>query len=137
MKDIIKIAFGIAGGLILASLVWFAASVMIAKSAVEQMNKVSQETAAQMQRMAQEAAQKQKAQAEEIAQAQRVAESQALRAKQAVVALRVEKEAAWKNYFKKSKECEDPPSISALGECANIEIRAKRKFEERWAKTHS
>lgn len=137
MKDIIKIALGIAGGLILVSFIWLTITAIIAKSAIEQMNKINQDAVVQMQKIARDATQKQQDQATAKATAQRNAIAQAQIDQQEIIDLRIEKNKAWKSFYTKASECENPPTINAMGECANIEIRAKRKFEEQWSASHT
>lgn len=151
MNDVVKIALGVAGGLILAGIIWLAIASYIAHVEVERINKIAQSTLTQMQqnsaqyqRRAEAEAQRQREQQEQIAYEKKKAEYDKQAAidlaafeKRAAADLKNQKEAAWKNYFKKSPECENPPTVSAMGECANITIRAKRKFEDIWISTHA
>jgi hypothetical protein len=42
------------------------------------------------------------------------------------------KEAAWKQYFKKPKKCEDATRYEVTVECGNLYVREKQKFETIW-----
>ena len=44
------------------------------------------------------------------------------------------KEAAWQAFFKPKKVCDNPPDSDTQVECGNAHMRAKREFEERWAR---
>ena len=44
------------------------------------------------------------------------------------------KDAAWQAFFKPKKVCDDPPDSDTQVECGNAYMRAKRDFEDRWAR---
>jgi hypothetical protein len=44
------------------------------------------------------------------------------------------KEAAWAAYFKPRKVCDNPPDWDTQVECGNAHIRAKKEFEDKWAR---
>jgi len=44
------------------------------------------------------------------------------------------KDAAWQVFFKPKKACDNPPDSDTQVECGNAYMRAKREFEERWAR---
>lgn len=133
MKDIIKIALGVAGGLILASIVWIVIASVVAKSSMDEINRASQEASVQMQKSVQELAQKQK----RIEAAQRQAQVQAMQEQEIKNQLWREKKAAWNMFFKTSKECENKQTFEAMKECVSIEMRARDKFNIQWAASHS
>jgi len=59
------------------------------------------------------------------------AETQAAQAEREAAA---RKDAAWNTFFKPSKACNNPPDWDAQVECGNAHIRAKKDFEDRWAR---
>lgn len=67
-------------------------------------------------------------------------EAQAAQARRDIETARFEqqeaarKEAAWKAFFKPKKVCYNPQDWDTQVECGNAHIRAKREFEERWAR---
>lgn len=44
------------------------------------------------------------------------------------------KEAAWQAFFKPKTVCSSPPDWDTQVECGNAHIRAKKEFEEKWAR---
>jgi hypothetical protein len=44
------------------------------------------------------------------------------------------KAAAWETFFQPKKVCDNPPDSDTQVECGNAHMRAKRDFEERWAR---
>ena len=44
------------------------------------------------------------------------------------------KAAAWAAFFKPRKDCDTPKDWDTQVECGNAHIRAKREFEDRWAR---
>ncbi|MDP3421215.1 MAG: hypothetical protein Q8S10_09835 [Thiobacillus sp.] len=42
------------------------------------------------------------------------------------------KEAAWKQFYKKSEQCENATQHDVMVECGNLYVREKRKFEKVW-----
>ena len=44
------------------------------------------------------------------------------------------KDAAWQAFFQPRKVCDNPPDSDTPVECGNAHMRAKREFEERWAR---
>ncbi|HQR71314.1 MAG TPA: hypothetical protein PLE54_11960 [Burkholderiaceae bacterium] len=44
------------------------------------------------------------------------------------------KDAAWQAFFEPKKVCDNPPDSDTQVECGNAYMRAKREFEDRWAR---
>lgn len=59
---------------------------------------------------------------------------QAADAAQAEQANAARKQAAWEAFYRPAKECATPKDWDTQVECGNAHIRAKRQFEERWAR---
>lgn len=143
MKDVIKIALGVATGLVIAGIAWLTISAYIAKAAVEQINKTTQNSLIQIQKNAEASTRRQREYQAKLEADRRNAKAQEVQAQQAIVAaeqaaikLRAAKAEAWEKFFTKSSECENPPTMSIMSNCANIAIRAKRQFEEQWSALH-
>jgi len=47
------------------------------------------------------------------------------------------KEAAWEQFYKKPKKCEDLSTNALMIECGNHHIQELRKFQAQWDKEHS
>ncbi|MBI1887749.1 MAG: hypothetical protein HYS19_05170 [Nitrosomonadales bacterium] len=144
MKDVMKIALGVASGLVIAGIVWLIISAYIVKTAAEEITKASQTATAQIQKNAEATAQKQREHQARIEAEQRKTKAQELKARQAIIEaeqaaikLRAAKAEAWRNFFTKSPECENPPTMNVMSNCANVAIRAKHQFEEQWNASHS
>lgn len=144
MKDVIKIALGVATGLVVAGITWLTITAYIAKTALEEINKTSQNAVARIQLRSEANAKKQREYQARKEAEQRNAKAQEIRAQQAIIdsekaaiKLRVEKAEAWKKFYIKSPECNEPPTMIVMGECANIAIRAKREFETQWSAKHA
>lgn len=143
MKDVIKIALGVASGLVIAGIAWLTISAYIAKAAVEQITATSKNISTQIQKNTEAATQKQREHQARIEAERREVKAQELKAQQAIIEaeqaaikLRATKAEAWERFYKKSPECENPPTMNAMGDCANVAIRAKRQFEEQWSALH-
>lgn len=143
MKDVIKIALGVASGLVIAGIAWLTISAYIAKTALEEITKSSQNTSTQIQKNTAAAVQKQREHQAHIEAEQRETKARELKARQAIfeaeqaaIKLRAAKADAWEKFYRKSPECENPPTMNAMGDCANVAIRAKRQFEEQWNALH-
>ena len=50
--------------------------------------------------------------------------------------LAASKEAAWRAYFRPDPQCDNPADWDVQVQCGNAHIKAKRAFEEKWAKDH-
>lgn len=132
MKDVMKIALGVASGLVIAGIAWLIISAYIVKTTAEELSKISQNAVERIQKNAEASAQKQReVKAQELKIQQEIIESE-----QAAIELRIAKTKAWNKFYKKSPECENPPTMNIMGDCANIAIRAKRQFEEQWNASH-
>jgi len=76
------------------------------------------------------AAEAQRAQLEaRAAQARRDMETARLEQQEAA-----RKDAAWQTFFTPKKVCDNPPDSDTQVDCGNAYMRAKREFEERWAR---
>lgn len=139
MKDVIKIALGVASGLVIAGIAWLTISAYIAKTALEEITKSSQNISTQIQKNTEAAVQKQREHQAHIESEQREVKARELKAQQAIfeaeqaaIKIRATKAEAWERFYKKSPECENPLTMNAMGDCANVAIRTKRQFEEQW-----
>lgn len=135
-----KIALGVALGIAIAGFIGFAVRMYFVNQALQQFNEsmrqislqsqrsmqVSQERAALLQEAARESTNTQMV---EKAAAQREAEL----SKRQIADEVLRKEAAWSRFYKKPAQC-DKADGQAFMDCANGYIRAKRQFEEQYAK---
>lgn len=135
-----KIALGVALGIAIAGFIGFAVRMYFVNQAVKQFNEsmrqissqsqrsmqVSQERAASLQEAARELTNNQMV---EKAAAQREAEL----SKRQIADEVLRKEDAWSRFYKKPAQC-DKADGQAFMDCANGHIRAKRQFEEQYAK---
>jgi hypothetical protein len=135
----------IAAGILIAAAVIFVGFHLYAAIAARVAAKAAQELVQQSQQEMQEQlernASKRRAQVEaqrvanerrsaaELAKRQEAA-SQA-RAEQATAAA---KRQAWRNFYKPSPKCADPPDWDTQVECGNAHMRAQKEFESRWAR---
>lgn len=140
-----KLILQIAGGIVLAGLVWFVISLMLAGAAVKSFTTTTNQAVAdfqqkQEQRIAEQRTrqqvqiaerQRQELERKQLAAAQMRAESDA---RAAQVRAEAQKEAAWQAFYQPPPECLHPPTWEDQVECGNKHIRAKRDFEARWAR---
>jgi len=137
--DPVKIAIGVAGGILAAGAIVFFARLWFVNHVVGQMNEtvmtINKQTQQHLERERQRAAAAQAAarqqDSDRRAMEAAVQRSRELEAKEAV-ARQTAKEEAWKRYYQRPETC-DRAEGQAFVECANQHIRAKRKFEELWA----
>jgi hypothetical protein len=102
----------------------------IADSTKPQSEAIRTQVQAQQADAARQAADAQRAQLEAKA-AQARSDMAAARSEQENAA---RKDAAWQAFFKPKKVCNNPPDSDTQVECGNAYMRAKRDFEERWAR---
>lgn len=139
-SQIWKIALGVALGIGMIGLVGVGLRMYFVNQALKQFNEsmlhisaqtqrslqVNQERAAALQQAALDSATRQR---QEKASAQREAEL----SKRELAAEVLRKEAAWIRFYRKPIYCDKAEGQSFM-DCANGHIRAKRQFEERYAK---
>lgn len=140
-----KLVLQIAGGIVLAGLVWFVISLMLAGAAVKTFTTTTNQTIADFQqKQEQRIAEQRAAQQAQIVERQR---QEIVRKQEAAAQVRAEsealaaeldaerrKEAAWQSFYQPPPECLNPPTWEAQVECGNKHIRAKREFEARWGR---
>ena len=135
----VKIALGVAAGILVAGAIAFFARLWLVNHVVGQMNEavmtINKQTQQQIERERERAAAAQAAarqqEVERKAMEAAVQRARELEAKE-TVARQTQKEDAWKRYYQRPETC-DRAEGQAFVECANQHIRAKRKFEELWA----
>ena len=138
MNPFVKFAlFGVLAP-ILIGLLYFSVMNQAATSATRDLTSIVQRQSASVvdpARLQQAAAASRSAEAQRAKLEARAAEMRAqadtARVEQAQAA---RKEAAWVAFFKPRKACDDPADWDAQVECGNAHMRAKREFEERWAR---
>mgnify|MGYP001232383852 CR=1 FL=1 len=138
MNPLLKFAlFGVIGPLLIG-LLYFSvmtrvtthATQSISDSMQRQSAAITERARTQQAESARQAADTQRAQLEAKA-AQLRAETAAAQAEQQAAA---RKDAAWQAFFKPKKVCDNPPDSDTQVECGNAYMRAKRDFEDRWAR---
>lgn len=137
--DPIKIALGVAAGILLAGAIVFLGRMWLVHQAIGQVNEavmtIHKQTQEQIVRERDRAAAAQAAARQQEAD-RRGIEAATQRAKELEAKERLNrqtaKEEAWKRYYQRPDTC-DRAEGQAFVECANQHIRAKRKFEELWA----
>jgi hypothetical protein len=138
MHALVKFIVFVIVGPVLVGLLYFAVMKPAVTSATRDMT-------SNMQRQSAAAAERAKAQRADAAQ--QAAETQRAQMEAAASQLRAEtaaalaeqqeaarKAAAWSAFFKPRKDCDNPKDWDTQVECGNAHIRAKREFEDRWAK---
>lgn len=137
--DPIKIALGVATGILIAALIAFIARMWFVNQAFSRINEamltINQQTHLQIERERQRAADAQAVARQQEAE-RRAKESARQQAREAAtreaIARQTAKEEAWKRYYQRPETC-DQAEGQAFVDCANQHIRAKRRFEELWA----
>lgn len=134
----------IAAGILIAAAVIFIGFHLYAAFAVRLASKAAQEFVQQSQLEMREQLERKAVQRRTQAEARRVAEERKAAAElaqhqEAVRKARIEqataaaKQQAWRNFYKPSPKCTDPPDWDTQIECGNAHMRAQREFEGRWA----
>ncbi len=138
MNPLVKfVVFGVLGP-ILIGLLYFSvmsrvathASRNILESTQRQSAAVTERARSQQAESARQAAVAKRAQLEAKAAQLRTETAEAQAEQQAAA----RKEAAWQAYFKPKKACDNPSDWDTQVECGNAHMRAKRDFEDRWAR---
>ncbi len=138
-----KLVLQIAGGIVLAGLVWFVFSLLFMGAAVKVVNDSTTTAISDLQqrqeavrRAAQQRADQQRRAkaAQDLATRQQHAAQ--MQAQSEALATRLQdqqaKEAAWNRFYQPSASCLNPPTWETQVDCGNVHIRAKREFEARW-----
>lgn len=137
--DPVKIAVGVAAGILAAGAIGFFARLWYVNHVIGQMNEavmtINKQAQQQIERDRQRAAAAQAAARQQEAD-RKLAEAAVQRARELEARDAIERQAmkenAWKRYYQRPESC-DRAEGQAFIECANQHIRAKRKFEELWA----
>ncbi len=136
-----QIAVGIliAAGVIFVGLHLYAALALRAanEAAEDFARQAQQELRAQVQRnQAAQRAQAERKAAGELAKRQEMARQTQAAAERARIdqASRAAKESAWRQFYRPSKKCDNPPDWDTQVECGNAYVRAKKEFEASWSK---
>lgn len=137
--DPIKIALGVAAGILLAGAIAFLARLWLVNQTIGRVNEVvttiNKQAQEQVERERERAAAAQTAarlqEAERRAIEAAMQRAQELEARERL-SRQIAKEEAWKRFYQRPDSC-DRAEGQAFVECANQHIRAKRKFEELWA----
>ena len=137
--DTVKIALGVAAGILLAGTIAFLVRLWFLNHALGRVNEavitINKQTQHQIERERELAAAAQAAARQQEAE-RRAVEAAMQRARELEARERltreIAKEEAWKRYYQRPDTC-DRAEGQAFVECANQHIRAKRKFEELWA----
>jgi hypothetical protein len=134
----------IAAGILIAAAVMFVGIHLYAAVAVRVASKAAQELVQQSQQEMQEQLKRNAAQRRAQVEVQRVAKErkaaaelaqreEAARQAHLEQANAAAKQQAWRNFYKPSPECADPPDWDTQVECGNAHMRTQREFEARWA----
>lgn len=135
----------IAAGILIAAAVIFVGFHLYAAIAVRVASKAAQELVQQSQREMQEQLERNAVQHRAQAEAQRAAKErkaaaelaqrqEAARQARLEQATAAAKQQAWRNFYKPSPKCTDPPDWDTQIECGNAHMRAQREFETKWAR---
>lgn len=138
MNPFVKFALSVILGPVLIGLIYFVLMNKAATTATRDLTSSMQRQSAAV--MARARAQ-QAATASQAAQAQQTQlKAQADQAQSDLQSARLEqqevvrKQAAWHAFFQPKKVCDTPPDFDTQVECGNAYMRAKRAFEDRWAR---
>lgn len=130
MGQVLKIAIGVALGLITASAIYLG----IAMAGFSFFFKKASEPLITISKQSQDT--QLKIETERTRQKQ--LELQAEREKRATIErqarLAIEKEEAWKKFYKPARECSDYTRNSDMIECGNQHARTRKQFEEDWTR---
>ena len=137
--DPVKIALGVAAGILIAGFIAFLARIWFVNQAFSQLNEavksINHQTNQQIERERQRAANAQAVARQQDAE-RRATEAGRQQARETAtreaMARQTAKEEAWKRYYQRPETC-DQAEGQAFVDCANQHIRTKRRFEELWA----
>ena len=135
----------IAAGILIAAAVIFVGFHLYAAIAVRVAAKAAQELVQQSQQEMQEQLERNASKRRAQVEAQRVAKERKAAAElakrqEAARQARLEqvnaeaKQQAWRNFYKPSPKCTDPPDWDTQVECGNAHMRAQKEFEAEWAR---